>query len=174
MNLCKNPGERRPIHKNVIKRAIIDGVLHGEFGIGELENDIPVPKLFKKTTQASFEFGEILLQASLCEEEPKYLCDKCGCKTSSKEELDSHYESHAESEDKKIEESFDGSIKNLGFGFTVPEGQINHISQMLLKIASHYKDLKLNVEASDGKMTKHDLDLIKETLRQIDSNSDLL
>ena len=173
-SMLSTPGERRPTGKKVIEDAIIDGVLHGEFGIGELENDIPIPKLFKKTTQVYFESKEILLQASLCEEEPKYLCNKCGCKTSSKEELDSHYESHAESEDKKIEESSDGSIKNLGFGFTVPEGQINRISPMLLKIAFHYKDLKLKVEASDGKMTKHELDSIKETLRQIDSNSDLL
>ena len=45
---------------------------------------------------------------------------------------------------------------------------------MLLKIASHYKDLKIKVEADNGKMTKHDLDLIKETLRQIGSYSDLL
>ena len=37
----------------------------------------------------------------------------------------------------------------------------------------YYKNLKLNVEASDGKMVQHDLDLIKETLNQIGSLSDL-
>ena len=173
-SMLRTPGERRPIHKSVIERAIMEGVLNGEFGIGELENDIPIPRLFKKSTQVSFELGEILLQASLCEEEPEYFCDKCGHKASSKEDLETHCESHIEYTGGEGEELPDGSIKNLDFGFTVPEGQINNISQMLLKIASHYKDLKLKVEASDGKMTKHDLDLIKETLRQIGSYSDLL
>jgi len=173
-SMLRTPGDRRPINKTVIERAIKDGVLNGEFGIGELVNDIPVPKLFKKSTPVSFESGEIILQASLCEEDPEYFCDKCGHKSSSKEELDSHYESHIESPGGETKEPLDDSIENLYFGFTVPEGQINQISPMLLKIASHYKDLKLKVEADNGKMTKHDLDLIKETLRQIGSYSDLL
>ena len=173
-SMLRTPGERRPIHKNVIESAIIDGVLKGEFGIGELENDVPIPKLFKKSTQVSFESGEIILQASLCEEEPEYFCDKCGHKATSKEALEEHEKDHIDSKGDGEDEPADDSIKNLDFGFTVPEGQINNISQMLLKIASHYKDLKLKVEASDGKMTKHDLDLIKETLRQIGSYSDLL
>ena len=172
-SMLRTPGERRPINKNVIENAIMDGVLKGVFGIGELENNKPIPKLFKKSTQVSFEPGEILLEASLCKEEPEYVCPKCGSKTSSKEELDSHCKSH-ESTSSGIVKPSDNSIKNLDFGFTVPEGQINNISQMLLKITSHYKDFKLNVKASNGKMTKHDLDLIKETLRQIGSNSDLL
>ena len=171
-SMLRIPGERRPIHKSVIEHAIMDGVLNGEFGIGELENGIPIPRSFKKSTQVSFEPGEILIQATICTDDSEYFCNKCGHKASSKENLDIHYKSHIESQE--TGELPDNSIKNLDFGFTVPEGQINNISQMLLKIASHYKDLKLKVEASNGKMTKHDLDLIKEALRQISSNSDLL
>jgi hypothetical protein len=170
-SMLTTPGERRPIDKKVIEIAIMDGVLTGEFGIGELENDVPISKLFKKSTNVNFESGEIILQASLCEEEPEYFCDKCSHKASSKEELEEHMKSH---DGEVPPPPPDGLIYNLDFGFTVPEGQINNISQMLLKIASHYKDLKLKVEADNGEMTKHDLDLIKETLRQIGSYSDLL
>ncbi len=173
-SMLRTPGERRPIHKNVVERAIIDGVSKGEFGIGELENDIPKPKFFKKETQVSFEPGEIILQASLCEAEPEYVCSECGHKTTSQEELEEHSKIHISPEGGGKVSPPDDLIHNLDFGFTVPEGQINNVSQMLLKIASHYKDLKLKVEASDGKMTKHDLDLIKETLRQIGSYTDLL
>lgn len=173
-SMLRTPGERRPIHKTVIESAIIDGVQKGEFGIGELENGVPKLKLFKKPSQVSFEPGEILLKASLCEEDLEYVCDKCGHKASTNEDLNSHYESHVISVGEKTDGTSDDLIKNLNFGFTIPEGQINNISQMLLKIALHYKDLKLKIEASDGKMTKHDLDLIKETLRQIGSYSDLL
>jgi len=172
-SMLTTPGERRPIHRNVIETAIINGVLQGEFGLGELENDKPIPKFFKKQSQVSFESGEILLQASLCEEEPEYICEKCGHKAVSKEELDSHIISHEELAADYDSEP-DDTIKNLDFDFTVPEGQINNISQMLLKIASHYSSLKLKVEASDGSMTQHDLDLIKETLRQIRALSNLL
>lgn len=172
-SMLKTPGERRPTHRSVIEQAIIDGVLKGEFGIGELENGIPKPKLFKKQSSVSFEPSEIILQASLCEEEPEFFCDKCGHKTSTQEELDEHLESHIQVEDSETSET-DDIIKSLDFDFTVPEGQINNISQMLLKIASNYNSLKIRVEASDGSMTQHDLDLIKETLRQIRALSNLL
>ena len=172
-SMLRTPGERRPTHIDVIERAIVDGVLRGEFGIGELDNDIPIPKIFKKQPTVSFEPSEIIIQASLCEEEPEFFCDKCGHKTSSQEELQEHLESHTQVEESETSET-DDSIKSLDFDFTVPEGQINNISQMLLKIASHYKNLKLKIEASDGSMTQHDLDMIKETLRQIRALSNLL
>ena len=173
-SMLRTPGERRPINKNVIEIAIIDGVLNGEFGIGEFKNDVPISKLFKKSTQVSFEPGEIILQASLCEAEPEYVCSECSHKSISQEELEEHSKIHLLTEGGGKDSPTDDSIKSLDFGFTVPEGQINNISQMLLKIASHYKDLKLKVEANDGKMTKHDMEMIKETLRQIGSYSDLL
>lgn len=172
-SMLRTPGERRPTHRGVIERAIIDGVLRGEFGVGEIENGIPLPKFFKKQPEVSFEPSEILLQASLCEEESKFFCEKCDYKTSTQEELDAHFESHEKPEEALVVEA-DNSIKELDFDFTVPEGQINNISQMLLKIASHYRNLKLRVEASDGSMTQHDLDLLKETLRQIRALSNLL
>ena len=44
---------------------------------------------------------------------------------------------------------------------------------MLLKIALHYKRLKLHIDASDGSMSRHDMDMIRETLNQIGAASDL-
>jgi hypothetical protein len=173
-SMIRTPGERRPIHKNVIERAIVDGVLKGEFGIGELENDVPISKLFKKQTQVSFEPGEIILQASLCEAEPEYFCDKCDHKTTSKEELEEHSKIHPPPKIGGKDSPPDDLITNLNFGFTVPEGQLNSISQyVLLQIAERFKDFKLKVEASDGKITKQELESIKESLRQINSYTDL-
>ena len=172
-SMLRTPGERRPIHRDVIEKAIVDGVLKGEFGIGELENNVPVPKIFKKQSTVSFESGEILLQASLCGTESEFHCDKCDYKTSSQEELDSHLKSHIPSGQEGTPKT-NTLTESLDFDFTVPEGQINNISQMLLKIANNYNNLKLRIEASGGSMTRHDLDLIKETLRQIHAESNLL
>jgi hypothetical protein len=173
-SMLRTPGERRPTNRGVLEYAIVDGVIRGEFGLGELDNEIPIPKFFKKHPTVSFDPGEVLIQASLCEEEPIFVCDKCGFQTSTKEEYDRHIESHKEESPKDKSGKTDSGLNMLEFGFTVPEGQINNIGQMLLKIASHYRSLKLKVEASDGKMTQHDLELIKETLRQIGAYSDLL
>jgi len=160
----------------VVEQAIIDGVFKGEFGIGTLENGKPVSKLIKTQTQVSFDPGEIIIQASLCVDETiqELFCDDCGQKSITQEELDEHKKTHFDEPGSgESGTKIDDPIQNLNFGFTIPEGQINNVSTMLLKIASHYKNLKLNVEASDGKMVQHDLDLIKETLNQIGSLSDL-
>ena len=172
-SMLRTPGERRPVSRDVIEQAIIDGVLHGEFGLGEVENGNFISKYFKKKPMISFESGEILLRASLCGEKPEYSCEQCDYKTSDQEELEIHLETHEKSDEEDVSYA-KSSIEELDFEFTVPEGQVNHISQMLLKISSHYRYLKLRIEASDGTITQHDLDLIKETLRQIRARSNLL
>ena len=159
-SMLRTPGEKRPIDREVIINALTDGVLRGEFGLGELENSTPICKIFKKQPLVSLDSGEIILQAALCE--------KAGTSTG----VDP--ESPGEPDNPDNPPKPKDLTKRLNFDFTVPEGQINNISQMLLNIASHYKSLNLRVEASDGSMTQHDLDMIKETLRQIRASSSLL
>ena len=173
-SMLRTPGERRPINRGVIESAITDGVLQGDFGLGESDKDNLIPKFFKEQPKISFESGEILLQASLCEKKPEYFCEKCNYKTSSQEEIDEHIKTHTDPPGEEGTRKTDNLINNLNFNFIVPEGQVNHINQMLLNIAHHYRHLKLNIEASDGTMNQHDLDLIKETLRQIRASSNLL
>lgn len=164
------PGERRPIKKQVLQDAIINGVLIGEFGLGELENDKPISKYFKKQAHVSFEPGEILILASLCGAE-EYFCARCSYKTTSRHDLEEHSKSHTTPS--LPPQPPDPSNDSLNFGFNIPEGQINNISQMLLNIASHYKNLRLHIIASDGNMSKNDIEMIKETLKQVGADSDL-
>ena len=160
-SMLRTPGERRPTHRDVVEKAIANGVLNGEFGIGELVNNVPVPKIFKKQPTISFDSGEIMLRASLCKEEPAAQEEPTAVEPGTVAEPEPAHPA-------------ENSIKKLDFDFTVPEGQINNVGQMLLKIASRYDNLKLRVEASDGSMTQHDLDMIKETLIQIRASSSLL
>lgn len=164
------PGERRPTNKQVLQDAITNGVLHGEFGLGELENSKPVSKYFKKQAHVSFESGEILIPASLCGAE-EYSCTECSYKTTSREELEHHLRSHITPP--LPPQPPDPSEDSLNFGFNIPEGQINNVSQMLLNIASHYKNLRLHITASNGNMSKNDIEMIKETLKQVGTDSDL-
>jgi hypothetical protein len=173
--MLSTPGERRPLNKNVVEQAIIDGIFKGEFGIGTLENGKPIAKLIKKQAQVSFDPGEIIIQASLCVDEtvPEFFCDDCGHKTTSKEELEEHEKSHGGSGGSGGKPPED-LIKELNFWMTIPAGQLNAASQyVLLKIASNFKNFKLTIETSDGSMTKQELNSIKESLQQIGSDSDL-
>lgn len=173
------PGELRPTSRSVLAKAITNGVSSGEFGLGEVENDVPTVKFFRKPPQISFEPGEALIHASLCEEksEPSdYSCTICGYKAN-KEDMQIHQRSHdpksREAADSEDNTTADPTHDLLEFTFDVPEGQVNHISQMLLNIASNYRNFKIHINASDGKMSKHDIDMIRETLKQIGSESDL-
>ena len=173
------PGELRPVGKYVVENAIMDGVSGGEFGLGEVVDGEPKVKFFAQQASVSFEPGEVLISASLCKREQKpkeYSCSKCGYKTNSSEDLYEHQKSH-ESKPSPTEPEPDGDYTNLEqsrltFGFDVPEGQVNHVGHMLLKIASHYKILNIRIDASEGKMSRHDVDMIKETLKQIGAKSD--
>ena len=201
------PGERRPTNKDVIRSAIMQGVIRGEFGLGDLENDVPVLKFYKEPPVVSFELGEILLPApheehscgecgyiagsteelrTHVQENHEHSCGECGYIAGSTEELRTHVqENHEHScgecgyiagsteELRTHVKEHDMPQKPLTFTFKVPEGQVNHISPMLLKISSHYKILKLTVDASDGTMSKHDIEMIKETLLQIGADTDL-
>lgn len=164
------PGELRPASKDVLENAIIRGVSGGEFGLGEMKGDTHIVKFFKETSMVSFEPGEVLVQASLCkdgQEEKGSGSDHHG---------DEHKKCWTE-DDKEYDQKTGtvGALTNprLEFEFNIPEGQVNNVSQMLLNIMQHYRKMSLHVTASDGSMSQHDLNMIKEALRQIGARSDL-
>lgn len=167
------PGELRPVNKGVLMSTIIDGVIKGEFGLGEVDVDMPVVRYFKKQPSVSFEEGEILIHASLCtdEQDPQeYKCSMCDYNAHDENDLIMHIKTH------KLDpplQPVPTSQSQLKFEFDVPAGQVNHIGQMLLNIASHYKKFTIRIDASDGEMPKHDIDMIRETLSQIGSKSNL-
>ena len=172
--MLRTPGERRPITKQVLENAIKDGILRNEFGLGELEDEKPICKYFGNETFPiiSFEPGEVLIQAQICkqqskgEEKEEYECETCGYKTDDSNELEEHKKSHDSTKISK-------DITSLNYSFSVPEGTINYTSGMFLNIAEKFKQFRLTISATDGKMTKQDIENLKETLRQMSADSDL-
>lgn len=167
------PGELRPIGRRVLERTIIEGVANGEFGLGEGEVDTAAVRYFKKQASVSFERGEVLIHASLCtiDELQEYECTICDYKTHDEKDLEEHQKEHTSNPPPPPPPP--PELLQLKFEFDVPVGQVNHIGQMLLNIASHYKNFRIKIDASDGKMSKQDIEMIKETLRQIGAKSDL-
>jgi len=171
--MLRTPGERRPVSKQVLEQAIRDGVLKGDFGLGELEGEQPICKYFgnKEYPKVSFDPGEVIIQAKICklqtkEEEIEELhCDMCDYKTADVLDLENHKKTHQRVPTKEI--------TNLNFSFSVPEGTINYTSGMFLNIAEKFRQFRLAIIARDGKMTKQDIENLKETLRQMGADSDL-
>ena len=172
--MLRTPGERRPVSKKVLENAIRDGVSKEDFGLGELENNSPLCKYFGNNVYpiVSFDPGEIIIQSQICkqkntkEDKEEFRCDNCEYKTTEIEDLKKHTESH------NIKTGED-EITSLNFSFIVPEGAINYTPGMFLHIAEKFKQFQLTISARDGKMTKHDVENIKEALRQMGASSDL-
>ena len=169
------PGELRPINKGVLEDVITNGVIKGEFGLGEMEISTPVVRYFKKQPSISFEQGEILIHASLCTEaDPeKHEPTTSSYKTEDAEDVVKGQGVHKSGSSSTSQTPYSATRDQLKFEFNVPMGQVNHIGHMLLNIASHYKNFIIQIDASDGKMSKQDIDMIRETLRQIGAKSDL-
>ena len=161
------PGELRPVNANVVKNTITKGVIDGEFGLGHMIGSSPSVKHFKKESSPCFEHGEVIMPPSMCSGE-EHVFDESGYVAVDKEDSTSHTMSHT----KTLDTSTD-TVTHLDFGFHIPEGQVNSASKILLSVASSFKDLKLKINANNGKMTKHNIDMIKEALSQMGAKSDL-
>lgn len=162
------PGELRPTSADVLKKAIAKGVLDGEFGLGHIVNDRPVVKHFKENALPCFEPGEVIVPLSMCVEVVEHTSDKSEYETTSAEDLASHTGLHTKSNSEPLD-----AVLRLNFGFDIPEGHVNNASKILLRVASSFKDINLEIRANDGEMTQHDIDMIKEALRQMGSKTDL-
>ena len=165
------PGDLRPANIDVLKEAISKGVKDGEFGLGYIVDGRPVVKHFKEDVLPYLEQGEVLVPPSMCNEaEEKDVSNKRDNETSSTGDLTSHAQSN---QSDKHDETESDPITAFHIEFNVPEGQVNNVSKIMLRIASSFKDLRVNISGNDGKITKHDIDMIKEALRQMGAETNL-
>ena len=162
-------GELRPISTDVLKKTIEKGVLDGEFELGHIVNGQLVVKHSGDNTSPCFEQGEVIVPSSMRgEAKEKHVCEKCGYEAADEDDLLLHIKSHRKTPDEP-----DDSVTRLDFAFDIPEGHVNNASKILLRIASSFKDLRLEIKADSGKMTRHDIDMIREALSQMGARSNL-
>lgn len=162
------PGELRPISADVLKKAIANGVVDGEFGLGHIVDGKLAVKHFKKVASPCFEAGEVIIPISMCSGVDEHMDDKSEQMTTSEEDLASHTTSSPKPPIDPV-----NTVVRLNFEFNVPEGQVNNTSKILLRVASCFKDINLEIRANDGRMTQHDIDMIKEALSQMGAKTDL-
>lgn len=173
MTMLTSPGETRPASQDVLSRAIRDGVIRKLFGLGTLESDKPTVNYFgdKKNPSVTFSTDEIIIASTECsmDNTPKpIICDICGSTFNSHTNLADHMNVHT-----LTPQTGGTAITELGFTFTLPSGTAHYVGDMLLLVADKFKDIDLTLRAKNGQLTIKDIDNIKETLRQMKSNSNL-
>jgi hypothetical protein len=189
----KTPGEIRIFSDNVLRDCIREGVSHGLFGIGDLENKKPVCRHFREEIFPELVEGEIIIKSELCkpkkeltqEEIKSYLekikkCDSFEEIKEIKEEITWEYASK-ENKD-KLEVAIEKRIHEIGgkqlpknkyrslsLKLNVPTGKLADIVRVVNYIKSKFErvDIKVEISSKEGEITISDYeDKIKEAITQ--------
>ncbi len=169
----RTPGESRSINKKAFEDGIINGVRIGEFGLGELKNDVPVYNYFKEEIPGIFVFlgNEIIINQEICRKQ-KEERDK----TSPYPPGESGEESTIDkgSKEKIGETSVTPTIEQnaremVNLKFKIPKGRIYDILRIMNLLQSKFNILEIELTAKDGSISEQAYEnTVKETFRQLD------
>lgn len=174
----RTPGESRFVNEKIFEEGIINGVRIGEFGLGELKNDVPVCNYFKEEIPGIFVFlgNEIIINQEICrkqkkeeEEEgediaPPYTKDESGEKSTGDEG------SKEEGEDIFVTPSTEQYAREMVYlKFKIPKGRIYDILRTMNLLQSKFNALEIKLNAKDGSISEQVYEnIIKKTFRQLD------
>jgi hypothetical protein len=161
----QTPGELRLASKEVLKKAIIEGVSKGYFGLGEIIDDDIKCNYYNQTPEVYFTENEIIIEQKIClsqqtnvlaEDENQKLSDTSIIKT---EDINKTFE-----KDKEILTE----NKEIKLKFNIPKGRASDILKLINFLHGKFENVNLSIYANDGKITQQDYDnVVIETLRQL-------
>jgi len=147
------PGEMRIVSEEVLKNAVRQGVKDGLFGIGNVENQQPVPRHFKEDFSPELVDGEVLIEPKLC---------KLTEQAVPEEELEEEEEAVPEKKEK-------GKYNRVHLVLDIPPGKLSEIVRTITYLKTQFADIDVRMEltAGKGKITASDYeDKIKEAISQ--------
>lgn len=68
-HLLKTPGEPRPLNKAAVITGIKEGVEHGLFGLGKLQDGKPVCWKFRHAVTPTLDEGEVIIKSEICQQQ---------------------------------------------------------------------------------------------------------
>ena len=169
----RTPGESRPINKKVFEDGIIHGVRLGEFGLGELKNDVPVCSYFKEEIPGMFVFlgNEIIINQEICQKQkeerdkiPPYPTEGPGEKPTVDEG------SNEEGKEILVTPPTEQHAREMVYlKFKIPKGRIYDILRTMNLLQSKFNTLEIELTAKDGSISEQDYEnKIMETFRQLE------
>ena len=171
----KIPGELRIKSKEVLARAIKEGVKLGEFGLGYLENGKIECKYYKTVAEPYFEETEVLIKKELCKEEkeedkpePIYGKPETQGKTVVEGKVEEPSPPHT-----IIPESSATlpKYRQLSLKLSIPSGKFSDVVKTINFIKQKFSnvEIKIEISAKNGEILKTEYeDKIKEAINQLD------
>jgi len=162
----RTPGESRFINKKVFEDGIINGVRIGEFGLGELKNDVPVCNYFKEEMPGIFVFlgNEIIIDREICQRQKEEERDKIPPYTTEKSE-----EKYTADEETSVTPTIEQHVREMVYlKFKIPKGRIYDILRTMNLLQSKFNTLEIELTAKDGSISEQAYEnAIRETFRQL-------
>ena len=165
-------GSRRPVNRTVIEEAIRHGVMKKVFGLGIFVDGSPNCTYFGDEPTIDFTDNEVIINATICKTQMEVRVQtsvESPNEPNTNEGNDETYENVSNDVSVQITEG----RKEIDFKFEIPEGRMSDAMGMLQLINSKFRKIQFGIKASNGSITKDDLDNMREALRQMGSRHDL-
>lgn len=164
----RTPGEARPANKSVLEQGIVDGVLKGIFGLGEIEGDRVTCHYFKEHVSVTFSGNEALISDHICREQKKKEEQTKVREPVSVTSMGQTSLIGEESEEGIKDISEEKFRENLLFRFIVPRGKIADIMRVMNYLQTKFNTLEIELIATDGRISNQDIEeKLKEAFRQL-------
>ena len=168
----KIPGELRIKSKEVLARAIKEGIRLGEFGLGYLEDGKIECKYYKTDVEPYFEETEVLIKKELCikekeEYKPEPVYDQPETPGKGAEKVKEPSSSHIVI----IEPSTTlPKYRQLSLKLSIPSGKFSDVVKTINFIKQKFSnvEIKIEISANNGEILKTEYeDKIKEAINQL-------
>jgi len=137
-------------------------VLHGVFGLGELENDQTKCIFYKEDCTLSLSGTEIIIREELCDKKDKP--SEPIPEPPTKPPIKDGEPDLPETPTKEL-------LKIVHLNFKIPKGKVSSIMGMMNLLQSKFDEITIDLKAEKGELSKDDYEnKIKEALRQIGVN----
>jgi len=174
----RTPGEIRLINQEAFQRAIKEGVEKGFFGLGILEENKPVCKVFKQPCTLSLTDDEIIIRKELCtilEKEKQAVQPVISKEEFAFKPLIQEEKEYKEREEKttiedKVKESItELKLTNLKLVVDISQGSFHVLAKVVNELALKFSEVNVKVEihAKGGEISKFEYEnKILEALSQ--------
>ena len=146
------PGEVRAVSPEVWQQSIAEGVRLGVFGLGEVEEELPACRYFKRVAPVDLSEPEVIIRDTICQEE----------------EVEPGLEPTLPITPTPPISPPVGGRKSLNLKFLVPKGKVSSLMGMLNYLQSKFGRMKLSLSVEDGGISDQEYEeKIMETFTQM-------
>lgn len=168
----KTPGEPRTVSRHAWETGLAEGVRHGLFGLGELQEGQPVCRYFREECSPGFGDSEVLIRAELCETQRRA--------QQAQVDLATVRPTSAQSVNEPMVSTMTGqsllpsappaarTYRQLHFNFVLPKGKVSGLMGVLNFLQHHYNHVEISLRLDDGQLSEEEFEeKVKEAFRQL-------